>query len=208
MRALLIGVIALTTAAAFAAEPRPRAKTETRSQASTLTPGTYHDWNRYLDEVVVLKPIALGNLRRVDVTINTSQAQLPSPNDNSYRAAQEVKAAALRPFMAGLQEKLRRPGVTVQAGAPRGGDGVLVRAQIVRLDPGSQAARYFASFGAGTARVEMRGEVVDERDNSVLIRFRQERRAGWGAFGGGYHALLDRNIRQIGGDVAGLINAL
>jgi len=41
----------------------------------------------------------------------------------------------------------------------------------------------------------------------VLVRFAQERRSGFGAFGGGYRALFERTARQLGGDVAGLINA-
>ena len=77
----------------------------------------------------------------------------------------------------------------------------------MKSDPGSQAARYWGGFGAGAAKVGITGEIIDGRTNKVLVRFTQERRSGFGLFGGGYRELLARSMRQIGGDVAGLIKA-
>ncbi len=94
------------------------------------------------------------------------------------------------------------------ANAPRGkGETLVIRARLLKVDPGSQAARYFIRFGAGAVKIEMLGEVVDARSRKVLLRFRQERRSGFGAFGGAYGELFDRTARQIGGDVAELLNA-
>lgn len=56
-------------------------------------------------------------------------------------------------------------------------------------------------------KIAMTGEIVDAASGKVLVRFRQERRSGFGAFGGGYGALFTRTVRQIGGDIASLINA-
>jgi hypothetical protein len=82
-----------------------------------------------------------------------------------------------------------------------------VRARITKSDPGSQAARYWGGFGAGAAKVGISGEIVDGASGKVLVRFTQERRSGFGLLGGGYRELLDRTMRQIGGDVAGLVRA-
>jgi hypothetical protein len=177
-------------------------------KTQTLAPGTYHDWHDSLDEVVIPKPINLSGFQQVDVTITPAAGlKLPSETENTHKAVKEVVAAAAKPFVTGLQQKIRKPGVTVRVGR-NGKDALLVRAQIVRIDPGSQAARYWGSFSAGAAVVEVSGELVDQRDGSVIARFRQERRSGFGLLGGGYHALLERDLKEIGGDVAELINAL
>jgi hypothetical protein len=73
------------------------------------------------------------------------------------------------------------------------------------MDPGSQAARYWGGFGAGAARTEVEGEVVDARTGKALLRFRQERRSGVGMFGGDYVKLMQRNLRTIGEDLAGVL---
>jgi hypothetical protein len=174
-----------------------------------LAPGKYRDWNGYLDEVVVEKSPNLVGVRIIDVSIAAaSQLRYPDPTENTHKAVREVAAAAQRPFLKGFNERFRRTSVAVHEGDRAAHDGLLVRAWITRLDPGSQAARYWGSFSAGSAVVEIAGEIIDEKTRTRLIRFRQERRAGWGLLGGGYHALLDRDIKQIGGDVARLVNAL
>jgi len=204
-----LALVFLSSIAFAESKPKPTAAAKPQSATVTFTPGTYHDWHRYFDEVTVVKRVSTVSFRHVDVSLTGSpQLQFPDPHDNSYRAVKEVLAAAPRPFLQGLQEKLNKPGVTVGPSDRTGSGSLLVRAQITTLDPGSQAARYWGGFGAGAARVEIRGEIIDGRDLSVLFRFKQERRAGFGLMGGGYHAMLDRAIRQIGGDVAGLLNAL
>ena len=91
---------------------------------------------------------------------------------------------------------------------PGGGRGTLIiRARMTKLDPGSRAARYWAGFGAGAVKIQLVGEIVDGNSKKVLVRFKQERRSGFGAFGGGYEELFTRTARQIGGDIAGLVNA-
>ena len=136
--------------------------------------------------------------------LDTSNAPLPEKSDNSYAAVKAALAGSTDAFAEGLRGKL--PGVQVQTGEG-GNNALLVRARIMKSDPGSQAARYWGGFGAGAAKVGITGEIVDGRTNKVLVRFTQERRSGFGLFGGGYRELLDRSMRQIGGDVAGLISA-
>ena len=156
------------------------------------------------------KLVNLSGVRTVDVSIaGASQLRYPNHSENTSKAVREVVAEASRPFLKGFSERFRRDGMVVHSGQRPTHDGLLVRAWITKIDPGSQAARYWGSFSAGSAVVEIAGEIIDERARTIaLIRFRQERRSGWGLLGGGYHALLDRNIKQIGGDVARLVNAL
>jgi hypothetical protein len=181
----------LATSAAFA-------------QKGGVKPGKYTDFHD-VDEVTIVQPFQAKNYNRIVVQrLNTSTAPLPDPDDNSYNDVKAALANSTAPFIAGVREKA---GMQVQPGA--GGPGsLIIRARITKSDPGSQAARYWASFGAGAAKVSISGEIVDGGSGKVLARFTQERRSGFGLFGGGYRELLDRTLKQIGGDVAGLIRAM
>ena len=109
--------------------------------------------------------------------------------------------------MAGLEESARRK---IDASNPRGTGKrrtLVIRARVTKLDPGSQAARYFFSFGAGAVKIAMAGEIIDGATKKTLVRFKQERRSAVGLLGGGYEALFKRTAHQIGGDIAGLVNA-
>jgi len=166
-------------------------------------PGKYTDFHD-VDEVTIVQPFQSKNYNRIVVQrLDTANAPLPDPKDNSYADVKAALVNSTTPFMEGVREKA---GIQVQAGA--GGPSTLViRARITKSDPGSKAARYWASFGAGAAKVGVSGEIVDGGTGKVLARFSQERRSGFGLFGGGYRELLDRTLKQIGGDVAGLIRA-
>lgn len=167
--------------------------------------GNYKDFND-MDEVTVVQPFQLDSYSRVVVqTIDTRNAPLPPANDNSYPAVKTALAASTASFVEGMRREIG--GMQVQTGSGGGAKALLVRARITKSDPGSQAARYWGGFGAGAAKVGIAGEIVDGATGKVLVRFNQERRSGFGLFGGGYRELLDRTMRQIGGDVAGLLRA-
>lgn len=179
----------------------------TRGTADAAAPkaGNYKDFND-MDEVTVVQSFRLGSYSRVVVqSIDTRNAPLPPPNDNSYPAVKAALAASTASFLEGMRNKMGP--MQVQAGGGGGAKALVVRARITKSDPGSQAARYWGGFGAGAAKVGIAGEIVDGGTGKVLVRFNQERRSGFGLFGGGYRDLLDRTMRQIGGDVAGLLQA-
>ncbi len=127
---------------------------------------------------------------------------LPNPKDNTYEAVQSALRLIKPAFIDGLEKNLRR-----KIGTQVGNQTLVIRTRLIKLDPGSQAARYWAGFGAGAVKVAMVGEIVDGSSQRTLVRFKQERRSGFGAFGGGYAALFIRTARQIGGDIASLVNA-
>lgn len=173
----------------------------------TTTPGTYRNWNGDLDELTIVLPFRLDTYNDIAVeSFDVAGVTLPNPNENTYEAVRSALGSIKPAFIQGLLQNLRqKPGA---ANMPRGkGETLVIRARLLKVDPGSQAARYFIRFGAGAVKIEMLGEVIDARSRKVLLRFRQERRSGVGAFGGAYGELFARTARQIGGDVAELLNA-
>jgi hypothetical protein len=197
MKAYRFVAIALLAAACLPLQARAQ-------KGGPVKPGKYTDFHD-VDEVTIVQPFQARNYNRIVVQrLDTANVPLPDPKDNSYAPVKAALANSTAPFTEGVREKA---GMQVQPGA--GGAGALVvRARITKSDPGSQAARYWASFGAGAAKVSISGEIVDGGSGKVLARFTQERRSGFGLLGGGYRELLDRTLKQIGGDVAGLIRAM
>lgn len=173
----------------------------------TTAPGTYRNWAGDLDEVTIIQPFRLDAYNDIAVeSFDAAGVALPNPNENTYEAVRSAIGSIKPAFIQGLLQNLRRkPG---GANMPRGkGETLVIRARLLKVDPGSQAARYFIKFGAGAVKIEMLGEVIDARSRKTLIRFRQERRSGVGVLGGAYGELFARTARQIGGDVAELLNA-
>jgi hypothetical protein len=178
-----------------------------RKHPAPTAPGKYTDWDGELDELEVVSTFRLADYKSVVVeTFDTSSAPLPEKNDNTYGPVQYALAHASLPFKDGLASLIPRtpvesaePGRKAEAGELR------VRGKVTEMDPGSQAARYWAGFGAGAARTEITGEVVDGETGAVLLRFKQERRSGVGALGGSYGDLLDRNLITIGEDLGNVL---
>ena len=173
----------------------------------TTMPGTYRNWNGDMDEVTIVQPFRLDAYNDIAVeSFDVGKVTLPNSKENTYEAVRSALSSLKPAFLEGFQENLRRkPG---EANPVRGkGQTLVIRVRLTKLDPGSQAARYWGGFGAGAVKIEMMGEVVDAYSRRTLVRFKQERRSGFGAFGGGYGELFARTARQIGGDIAGLLNA-
>jgi len=178
----------------------------TAAQGATA-PGTYRDWNGDIDEVTILQPFNAANYNAIAVeSFDTAGIPLPNPSDNTFPAVQTALRLIKPAFMAGLEQNARRK---IGANNPRGGKGsiLIIRARVTKLDPGSRAARYWAGFGAGAVKIAMTGEIIDGASKKTLVRFKQERRSAMGVFGGGYDELFTRTARQIGEDIAGLVNA-
>jgi hypothetical protein len=137
---------------------------------------------------------------------DASATPLPEEDDNTYAPVKNVLARTAPPFVEGLSGELGKPSASVgEKGQKAGAGALVVRGKVVTMDPGSKAARYWGGFGAGAARTELQGEVVDGGSGKVLLRFHQERRSGVGLVGGDYEKLMDRNLRAIGEDLAGVL---
>ena len=175
---------------------------------AATAPGTYRDWNGDIDEVTILQPFNAAGYDSIAVeTFDTAGVSLPNPKDNTYAAVQEAIRLIKPAFMAGLQENARRKISANNPPASGKARTLVIRARVIKLDPGSRAARYWAAFGAGAVKIAMTGEIIDAASKKTLVRFKQERRSAVGMFGGGYQELFTRTAHQIGGDIATLINA-
>lgn len=174
-----------------------------KKDAAPTAPGTYEDWNGDLDRIEIVETFARGDYSRLVVgTFDTAETPLPETDDNSYEPVQQVLADVESPLVEGLREASPGMAVERQSGeAPAAAGTLLLRGRVLEMDPGSRAARYWASFGAGAARTKLEGELVDAASGRVLLRFTQERRSGVGVGGGSYVNLLQRNLRTIGEDL-------
>jgi hypothetical protein len=173
----------------------------------TTAPGSYRDWDGDIDEVTILQSFHLNAYNDIAVqSFDISGVKLPNPKENTHAAVQAAIGSIKPAFIEGLLQNLRQKPAGPHLARGKGQTLVII-ARLTKLDPGSQAARYWGGFGAGAVKIEMTGEIVDAASRKVLVRFRQERRSGFGVFGGGYGELFVRTARQIGGDVAGLLNA-
>jgi hypothetical protein len=173
-----------------------------RSVQSTAASVTYRDWHD-VDEVTIIQSFNASSYSQIAVeSFDSSGVKLPEMNDNTYRAVQSALRTIKPAFIDGLERKAQR-----KAGSASAGQTLIIRARLTKVDPGSQAARYWVGYGAGAVKIAMVGEIIDGVSGKTLVRFAQERRSGFGMFGGGYSALFQRTARQLGGDIAGLINA-
>lgn len=182
-----------------------------RTRKSPTEPGTYRDWKDEIDRVEILEPFRLDDYDLVVVEpLDGSKTELPEPDDNAFAPVKSALAHATSPYVAGLDDRIGARIEIVEASRDEVEPGkrkLILRGRIEKMDPGSQAARYWVGFGAGAARTEISGELFDPESGKVLVKFNQERRSGVGEFGGDYEELMDRNLAQIGGDVAFLLAA-
>lgn len=175
------------------------------AQKLSSQPGSYRDWND-VDEVTIVQPFRFSSYKQVVVlSLDIRAAHLPPSDENTYALAKEVLSTSTQLFTQGISERLSETGVQVTQG-PANGPSLIVRARLDKLDPGSIAARMWAP-GAGTAQTSISGDIVNSRTNQVLLHFTQERRAAVRTIFQPESVLLSHTLKQIGGDVAGLLLA-
>ena len=167
----------------------------------STAPGTYRDWHD-VDEVTIIQPFVAANYAQIAVeSFDSRGVKLPPANENTHQAVQLALQRMKPAFIDGVSRKAKRK---TSGNAP--GKTLVIRARLTKIDPGSQAARFWVGFGAGAVKIAIIGELVDAASGKVLLRFAQERRSSFGAFGS-YGPLFERTARELGEDVAELINA-
>lgn len=182
------------------------APAQARQSAAQTAPGRYADWGPDIDQVEIFRTFRLGDYERVVVEpFATDGVALPPAEDNTYTPVKSVLERFTPLFVAGLRDGRLAQPVEGAAASSSGAHALRLRGKVVLLDPGSRAKRYWGGFGAGAVRVEIRCEVVDGASGEVLLAFSQQRRSGFGGFGGGYEELMERTVRQIAGDTARLL---
>ncbi len=177
---------------------------QAKRQAPPTAPGRYEEWGPDIDQVEIFRAFRFADYERVEIEpLATDAVELPPVDENTYEPAKAVLGRFTEVLAGSLREELDKPVET--AGPAAGAHALRLRGKVLVLDPGSRAKRYWGGFGAGAARVEIRGELVDDASGEVLLAFTQQRRSGVGGFGGGYEELMTRTIRQIGEDTANLL---
>lgn len=97
---------------------------------------------------------------------------------SAYLCTQLVSRMKADPFL----PKVIDASVTTE---PPTGPGILaLQGDISRLTEGSQALRYFAGFGAGTAKAQVETRLVDTQSQEVQMITADRRTASGGLFGG------------------------
>lgn len=81
---------------------------------------------------------------------------------------------------------------------------LVVEGKFLRIDPGSRAKRYWASFGAGKSGIEVAGTVKDST-GKLLAEFTHGRSSGIGIGGGDYLKFLSDDTRDVGRDLASFL---
>ena len=102
-----------------------------------------------------------------------------------------AKLKALGPF----------PQVRLDDGSPPAAGTVVIEGEIVVLNPGSRAKRYWAGFGAGKSDVQVEGTVADG-GGDPLADFKQRRIGVMGVGGGSSEKKLSDDCGLIGEDIA------
>jgi len=170
-------------------------------------PSSAKGWNG-IDSVEFLKEFRLQNYSRLVVEpLDTSATQLPPKDENTYEPVIAILKKTDNILLTEIAQKLKGQ-LEVSGQKPDAGSmdqTILLRGKVADIHPGSQAARYWAGFGAGSAWVKINGEIVDAKSNDVLLRFEQQRIGAMGMFGGGYNGLLTDCVVEIGRDIGHLL---
>lgn len=176
-----------------------------------VTVGKHEGWND-MTQVEILQVFKISGYRAIVVLpVETQGAELPE-GDNTAGAVAKAKGDLTANFVKGLQSEVPK-GMAVATGTAGGAGTLIVKTKLVKLTPGSQAARMFlgvAGQAAGAARVTMSGEIIDAGTKKVLFRFEQQRSSGAGAGGliqtsNPYVRLLAQSTNEIGEDVGGAL---
>lgn len=110
-------------------------------------------------------------------------------------------------FAQALSKKLQEAGLQAEAvpdGAAIPPGAYVVKGQVIHIDGGSRAARYWAGFGAGATEFAVKGQVLGKSSETVGT-FVDARRSGFGMFGGDSEALMHRCVESVAEDVAQMI---
>lgn len=172
-------------------------------------PGAVKDWNGLIDEVQVVSPFNLNDYSQIVVAkLDTSSTPLPPADENTFQPVNVVLKSSSEIFTEAMRKdskvSLKVVG-PVENGNQAGPGTLLVRGKVTRLDPGSQALRYWVGFGAGHSTAEVTGEVVDAQTNKPLLKFRHAKASGIGALGGDYASFMTDDLHDVGEDVGKML---
>jgi hypothetical protein len=188
---------------------------QARKAVVPTQPGNYEDWNEDIAKVEIKQTFKLTDFSEVLVTVDTSTTPLPEKDDNTFEPVTLVLKTAQQTFIDGMRDQLSAPAIkaaTADASPTETTNAMpppvlQLRVRLLRVNPGSRAARYFGSFGAGKSSVEIEGEILDGTSNTVLLSFATQRSSGgiMKFAGGSYEKLLNGDIKDLGSDIGAVL---
>ncbi len=176
----------------------------TKPAATVAYPSKAKGWNG-IDGVEFLQPYKLSDYTALVVEpVVTNKCTLPLKEDNTYdvtlAALGQADGLVFAQIESGLKEKL--PVVAKSAPEQPTGNTLLLKVKVSEINPGSAAARFWVSFGAGSGWVRMDGELVDAATQKTLLKFDQRRVSSMRL---DYKSVLASCTKEIGEDFARLI---
>ena len=178
---------------------------------SSMSPGKYKDWERFIDELEIIQPFKLSAYSQVIIfPLETSSTPLPEKDDNTFEPTTKTLSKISQIFIEGITKGVQAkiPVVLGEKEPPSemAESGILVvRGRVTEMNPGSRAARFWVGFGAGRSRVEIQGIVLDAKTQKELLRFKHARVSALGVFGGDYENFLTGDARNVGEDIGKLL---
>ncbi len=171
--------------------------------------GTYKDWNDgTLDQLQILETPNFATATKI-VVLPVDTSATPVVSDKKKKVVETVRkvlASAPELFVAGIKKAIAGKLEVVTATEAPTGDAakgtILVRAEVSEMNPGSGAARFWLSMGAGHTRAELKGEILDGETGKPLLKFTQARA---GSRVAETELLLRETVREVGEDVGATI---
>jgi len=172
-------------------------------------PGKYTQWGENdFDELEVVEAFKFADYVGVAIA-PLDVSKVPPRSDNEAKNVQEAIGGVDASFLVGLKKGVSSYSKTpVQAGSGSG-HALLIKGQVIELDPGSRSARWAAGMGAGATRAKITGEVAEADTGKVLLRFTHEKRAGsgMGFAGGNSKNLMLKSAEHVGEDLGKVFKA-
>lgn len=161
-----------------------------------------------VDQTEFVREFSLADYQRVVVeTLNTSSTPLPSEKDNTHEPVTVALRRSTEYFSTGLRDSLKGLIPVDLQGTQEDQNVLIVRGEVVEMNPGSRSARYWIGFGAGASRTAIQGELIDGSTRACLLRFKHARKSGMGFYGGDYADFLRDDTTDVGADVGILLSA-
>lgn len=168
-------------------------------------------WKGLIDSFVLVRDFNVAEYGTIVVEpLDTSATPLPPRDENTYAPTYLVLKTSSSIFVMGMKKAFMEAKHSVEPvlsddKVPAAGKVLIVRGTVTQMNPGSQALRYWVSFGAGQSRVQVSGEVVDAESGTVLARFVHARSSGIGVWGGDYQKFLTDDTGDVGEDVGKML---
>ncbi len=136
-----------------------------------------------IDELEIIQSFKLSDYSKIIVVpVDTSTVLLPKKNDNTYEPTKKVLSRMDKIFIKGLKKGIEDK-LTIallekenEDNPENLQDGVLmIKVKVTEMNPRSYALRSLFGFGAGKTRVELKGEVLDAKTKTPLLKFKDAR---------------------------------